>query len=260
MLHLLALPAIRSGAGVGRVFEFAGPAVGSLSIDERATLTNMTAELGGFTGLVAPDEVTVRFIRERRGEDCALEDWMRSDDDAVYAERFRIDVSTLSPMLARPGDPGNGIELAALAEPVAVDIAYGGSCTAGKRADFDAYHEVLAWAVDHHLTVASGVKLFLQFGTVDVREYCRKKGYFDVFDAVGAELLQPACGACANCGPGSSESGEQVTISAINRNFPGRSGPGQVWLASPYTVAASAIAGRIVSFADLKKLRATSCR
>ena len=260
VLHLLALPAIRSGAGVGRVFEFAGPAVGSLSIDERATLTNMTAELGGFTGLVAPDEVTVRFIRERRGEDCALEDWMLSDDDAVYAERFRIDVSTLSPMLARPGDPGNGIELAALAEPVAVDIAYGGSCTAGKRADFDAYHEVLAWAVDHHLTVASGVKLFLQFGTVDVREYCQKKGYFDVFDAVGAELLQPACGACANCGPGSSESGEQVTISAINRNFPGRSGPGQVWLASPYTVAASAIAGRIVSFADLKKLRATSCR
>ncbi|WP_198029541.1 aconitase family protein [Bradyrhizobium sp. WSM3983] len=257
VLHLLALPAIRSGAGVGRVFEFAGPVVSSLSIDERATLTNMTAELGGFTGLVAPDEVTLRFIRERRGEECELEDWMRSDDDAVYAERFCIDVSTLSPLVARPGDPGNGIELAALTERVPVNIAYGGSCTAGKREDFDAYHEVLAWAAKHGLSVARGVRLFLQFGTVDVREYCRGKDYFSAFEAVGAELLQPACGACANCGPGSSETSNQVTISAINRNFPGRSGPGQVWLSSPYTVAASAIAGWIISFEDLKKLQAT---
>lgn len=255
-LHLLALPAIRSGAGVGRVFEFAGPVVSSLSIDERATLTNMTAELGGFTGLVAPDDVTIQFIRERRGEECHLEDWMRSDADAAYAARFRIDVSTLSPMVARPGDPGNGVALAALTEPVSVDIAYGGSCTAGKREDFDAYHEVLTWAAAEGLAVAPGVRLFLQFGTLDVREYCRKMGYFEAFGAVGAELLKPACGACANCGPGASETRDQVTISAINRNFPGRSGPGQVWLASPYTVAASAIAGRIISFADLKKLRA----
>lgn len=72
------------------------------------------------------------------------------------------------------------------------------------------------------------------------------------FRAVGAELLQPACGACANCGPGASTSADQVSVSAINRNFPGRSGPGQVWLASPATVAASAIAGRLASWDELR--------
>lgn len=252
VLHLLALPEIRAGAGVGRVFEFAGPAVRALSIDERATLTNMTAELGGFAGLVAPDEETRRFIRERRGEDCVIEPWMRSDAGATFAARIRVDVSTLSPMLARPGDPGRGVAVTDLPGPVRIDIAYGGSCTAGKRDDFDAYHEVLGWAAVLGLTVAPHTRLLLQFGTIDVRDYCRDRGYLAAFEAVGAQLLQPACGACANCGPGGSESGEQVTISAINRNFPGRSGPGGVWLASPATVAASAIAGEIVSFAQLR--------
>jgi len=105
-------------------------------------------------------------------------------------------------------------------------VAYGGSCTAGKREDFDHYHAV--------------------------RDYCTERGYLAAFEAVGAELLQPACGACANCGPGSSTESTQVTVSAINRNFPGRSGPGQVWLASPPTVAASAIAGRLCSFEELQ--------
>jgi 3-isopropylmalate/(R)-2-methylmalate dehydratase large subunit len=255
VLHLLALPEIRAGAGVDRAFEFVGAGVRALSIDERATLTNMTAELGGFTGLVAPDNETVRFLRERRGEDFVIEDWMRSDEGASYAAHIRIDVSALSPMVAKPGDPGNGVDLATLVEPIRVDIAYGGSCTAGKRDDFDCYHEVLLWASSNGLRVAPGVKLFLQFGTVDVHKYCIDKGYLDAFVAVGAEVLQPACGACANCGPGSSETKEQVTISAINRNFPGRSGPGQVWLASPYTVAASAIAGQIMSFDSLKRMR-----
>ena len=84
-----------------------------------------------------------------------------------------------------------------------------------------------------------------------VRDYCASPATIETFEAVGAQLLQPACGACANCGPGASTSAEQVTVSAINRNFPGRSGPGQVWLASPPTVAASAIAGHLVSFEEL---------
>jgi 3-isopropylmalate/(R)-2-methylmalate dehydratase large subunit len=87
---------------------------------------------------------------------------------------------------------------------------------------------------------------------VAVRDYCVGRGHLAAFEAVGAELLQPACGACANCGPGSSTSPDQVTVSAVNRNFPGRSGPGQVWLASPPTGAASAIADRLCSFAELK--------
>ena len=252
VLHLLALPAIRGGAGVAKVFEFAGPVVRALSTDERATLTNMTAELGGFTGIVEPDEETVRFLKERRGFDFQIEPWMRSDKGADYAAVIQVDCSALGPMVARPGDPGNGLRLADLAERTKLDIAYGGSCTAGKREDFDQYHAVLSWAAERELRVSEGVQLFLQFGTTAVRDYCAAKGYLTAFDKVGARILQPSCGACANCGPGSSTGAGQVTVSAINRNFPGRSGPGQVWLASPATVAASAIAGRLISFEELR--------
>jgi len=252
-LHLLAEPSIRRGAGVGKVFEFAGPVLRGLATDERATLTNMVAELGGFTGIVEPDEETVRFLHERRGIHFEIEPWMRSDEGACYAAVLQIDCSTLSSMVARPGDPGNGVALADLGAPVRIDIAYGGSCTAGKREDFDHYHAVLAWAAQRGLRVAPSVQLYLQFGTEDVRDYCVQRGYLAAFEAVGAQILQPACGACANCGPGASTETSQVTVSAVNRNFPGRSGPGQVWLASPPTVAASAIAGELISFEVLRQ-------
>jgi 3-isopropylmalate/(R)-2-methylmalate dehydratase large subunit len=252
-LHLLALPPIRAGGGLGKVFEFTGEAVTRLSTDERATLTNMTAELGGFTGIVAPDGETVRFLRERRGIDFVVEPWMRSDDEADYADTIRVDCARIPPMVARPGDPGNGLPLAQVGAPVRIDIAYGGSCTAGKREDFDHYHAVLRWAADHGLRVAPHVALYLQFGTTAVRDHCAERGYLEAFEEVGARLLQPSCGACGNCGPGSSVDAGQVTVSAINRNFPGRGGPGQVWLASPPTVAASAIAGELVSFDELQR-------
>lgn len=258
VLHLLAQPAIRGGAGVGKVFEFGGAAVHAMATDERATLTNMTAELGGFTGIVEPDAETQRFLRERRGVDVVIEPWMASDPGAVYADHLRLDCSALSPMVARPGDPGRGLPLDALPERVRIDIAYGGSCTAGKLEDFEHYHAVLAWAAARGLRVAEGVALYLQFGTTAVREECARRGYLAAFEAVGARLLQPSCGACANCGPGSSTDAGQVTVSAINRNFPGRSGPGQVWLASPPTVAASAIAGELLSFAGLRARHAHS--
>lgn len=252
VLHLLALPEIRAGAGVGKVFEFTGEAVAAMSIDERATLTNMTAELGGLTGIVAPDAETARFLRERRGVDVPIEPWMRSDPGATYAATLAVDCGALSPLVAAPGDPGNGVPLAALRERPRVDIAYGGSCTAGKRKDFDHYHEVLAWAVARGLRIPPGVTLYLQYGTTAVRDYCVERGYDRTFAAAGARILQPSCGACANCGPGSSTDAGQVTVSAINRNFPGRSGPGSVWLASPPTVMASALAGELASFAELQ--------
>lgn len=255
VLHLLALPFIRSGGGVGKVFEFCGDAIAGLSTDERATLTNMTAELGGFTGIVAPDAETLRFLRERRGIEFMLEPWMHSDNGASYAQTLQVDCAVVPPMVARPGDPGNGVSLAEV-PPVRIDIAYGGSCTAGKREDFDHYHAVLRWAADRGLKVAPHVQLFLQFGTTAVRDHCVAQGYMDAFEKVGARMLQPSCGACGNCGPGGSTRSEQVTVSAINRNFPGRGGPGQVWLASPPTVAASAIAGELVSFASLKERHA----
>jgi 3-isopropylmalate/(R)-2-methylmalate dehydratase large subunit len=251
-LTLLAHPTVREGHGLGCIFEFAGPVIDAMSIDERATLTNMVAEMGGLTGICAPDAETVRFLRERRGIEFTTEDWMRSDPDAHYRHEIVVDCASVGPMLARPGDPGNGVAVAELTERVEVDIAYGGSCTAGKREDFDRYHAVACWAAANGLRVADDVVLYLQCGTVDVRDYCIDRGYLETFEKIGAEMLGPSCGACAQCGPGVSEQPEQVTISAINRNFAGRGGPGQVWLASPPTVVASAIAGEIVSFDDLQ--------
>ncbi|RQS09998.1 aconitase family protein [Burkholderia sp. Bp8998] len=253
VLYLLQMEAIRSGGAIGLVFEYGGRAVRALPIDERATLTNMVAELGGFTGIVEPDARTVAFLKEHRGLDFALEPWMRSDPDACYRDVIHIDASEIEPMLARPGDPGNGVAASALNRDVAVSVAYGGSCTAGKRTDFDFYHEVLRWGIERGMNVAPDTRLYLQFGTMDVREYCIERGYMSTFEQAGVTLVMPGCGACANCGPGQSATREDVTISAINRNFPGRSGPGDVWLASPYTVAASALAGRIATFGELRE-------
>ena len=253
MLHLLALPFIRQGGGLGKVFEFSGDGVTAMNIDERATLTNMTAELGGLTGIVAPDARTLAFLRERRGLDFALEPWMRSDPEAHYACTLHVDLTQLAPMVARPGDPGQGLALSQLEAPVRIDIAYGGSCTAGKREDFEQYHAVLAWGLQHGLRIAPHVQAYLQYGTTAVRDYCALQGFDRTFAQLGVRILQPSCGACANCGPGSSSDASQVTVSAINRNFPGRSGPGQVWLASPSTVMASALAGELMSWAQLKQ-------
>ncbi len=252
VLHLLARDDLRQGAGLNVVFEFCGPAVATLSIDERATLTNMVAELGGFTGIMAPDDITVEFLQRVRGVDVEIEPWMHSDPDAHYANHITVDCHAIDVMVAAPGDPGNSLPLRQVAERPRVGIAYGGSCTAGKREDFDQYFAVLSWARERGLGVAPGVELYLQYGTLAVRDYCETRGYLDTFRDLGAEILAPGCGACAGGGPGSSREAREVTVSAINRNFPGRSGPGSVWLANPATVAASAIAGELMSFAELQ--------
>lgn len=252
-LEILRTDYVREGRAIGQVFEYTGEVVAALSTDERATLTNMVAEMGGFTGIVAPDAQTCRFLRERRGIDFTIEPWMRSDPDAPVAHVLQIDCGALQPLVARPGDPGTGIAIDTLDEPVRIDLAYGGSCTGGKREDLERCHEVLRWATARGLRVAPGVRFIVQFGSQDVREHCEREGMLEVFRQAGAQLLEPGCGACVNAGPGVSDRPEQVTVSSINRNFPGRSGPGQVWLASPATVAASAIAGHITTFARLQQ-------
>lgn len=246
VLHLLSQPFIRDGGALGHVVEYQGEALAWLDTDERATLTNMVAEIGGFTGIIAPDKETVRFIRERRGETLVVEDWMRSDDGAEIAHVLEVDCDRLEPMLARPGDPGHGLPVSALEEAVPVDIAYLGSCTGGKREDLRRAYEIVRGALDEGRRVPEHVRFFVQCGSEDVRRHADEQGWIEAFQAVGATVLGSSCGACINAGPGVSEHAGQVTISAINRNFPGRSGPGQVWLASPATVATSALAGRIV--------------
>jgi 3-isopropylmalate/(R)-2-methylmalate dehydratase large subunit len=173
---------------------------------------------------------------------------LASDAGAEYCEVIEIDAARLRPMIALPGDPGNGIYIDEAAHRIKVDIAYAGSCTAGKKEDMDMYARVLAEAASQGARVAPWVRFFIQCGSQDVKRYCEEQGYLEVFERVGATFLEPSCGACINAGPGVSKGREEVTISAINRNFPGRSGPGQLYLANPYTVAASAITGYITEW------------
>ena len=252
MLEILRHPYVRSGQAIGKLVEYGGDAVESLSVDERATMTNMTAEVGGFTGYVAPDAKTVAYLMEYRGMSRAaaerLCEGLESDPGAEYCDVIEIDAGTLRPMIALPGDPGNGLSLDEAGERVRVNIAYAGSCTAGKKEDMDMYARVLAEAAARGERVAPWVRFYIQCGSQDVKRYCEERGYLELFRKVGATFLEPSCGACINAGPGVSQTRDEVTISAINRNFPGRSGPGQLYLANPFTVAASAIAGYITEW------------
>jgi 3-isopropylmalate/(R)-2-methylmalate dehydratase large subunit len=252
MLEILRHPYVKSGRAIGRLVEYCGDAVAMLSVDERATMTNMTAEVGGFTGYVAPDEKTVEYLRDyrgmSRGEAERMCEGLESDPDAEYCEVIEIDAAAIRPMVALPGDPGNGRHIEGAGERIRVDIAYAGSCTAGKKDDMDMYARVLAEAAERGERVAPWVRFYIQCGSQDVKRYCEDKGYLELFRKVGAAFLEPSCGACINAGPGVSKTRDEVTISAINRNFPGRSGPGQLYLANPYTVAASAIAGYITEW------------
>ena len=253
MLEILRHPYVRDGHAIGQIIEYAGPVVERLSVDERATMTNMAAEVGAFTGLVAADERTVEFLVGERGMDedraRALVEGVYSDPGAGYVKLIEIDASRLRPMVALPGDPGNGLYIDELAEPVEIEIAYAGSCTAGKKEDMDMYARVFreAWEGEGR-GVHPGVKCYIQCGSTDVREYARERGYLDLFRAIGAEFIEPGCGACIAAGPGITSTAEQVSVSSQNRNFPGRSGPGQLYLVSPYSVAASAVAGRVVGW------------
>jgi 3-isopropylmalate/(R)-2-methylmalate dehydratase large subunit len=253
MLYLLAQPFWRSGEGIGKVLEFAGEGVRAMGLDERATLTNMAVEAGGFTGIIEADDVIIDYLVKQRGlnaEDVRAR-IVRADEGAEYMATFDVDLDTIEPMVATPGDPRNGVPLRTLGDvsggDVKINIAYGGSCTGGKKTDMDMYASVLKRAVEQGKRVADGVHLYIQFGSQDIRRYAESKGYIEVFSKAGAELVDPSCGACIKAGPGVSFTQDEVTVSAINRNFPGRSGPGKVYLASPLVVAASAIAGKIVS-------------
>ena len=148
--------------------EYAGSAVEELSVDERATMTNMAAEIGGFTGIVAPDSKVVGFLVERRGMKPAdaekMIEGLQSDRDAVYAQVIELDASEITPMVATPGDPGNGKYIRDLHTPVPIEIAYGGTCTAGKNEDMDMYAAVLADALKQGKRVASSVEFWIQFG------------------------------------------------------------------------------------------------
>ena len=265
MLEILRHPYIRDGHAIGQIIEYAGDAVEALSVDERATMTNMAAEVGAFTGIIAADEKSVEFLVNERGMDReraeALMEGMQSDPGAEYVKVIEIDAATIRPMAALPNDPGNGVFIDDLLDQkVRIDIAYAGSCTAGKKEDMDMYARVLAEADEQGLGVHPDVRLYIQCGSTEVRDYCGREGYLELFERMGAEFIEPGCGACINAGPGVTQSAEEVSISSQNRNFPGRSGPGNLYLASPYSVAASAVVGYVTQWTPGQKFEPANAR
>lgn len=236
---------------LNRVMEFGGPGLSSLSPDERATLCNMATECSARSGVCEGDRALAEWVVDHR-EGLTIEQveamFVFPDKGAAYTGGIHtVDLGVIRPMVAEPGDPTYGKRIEEL-DTVPIDIAYGGSCTAGKEDDFDFYARVLQDALDHGRKVADGVHMYVQYGSKTVRAYAQAKGYDTIFKAAGVTVIDPGCGACIGCGPGVSDNAEQTTVSAINRNFNGRSGPGRLYLASPLTVAASAVMGHIASY------------
>jgi 3-isopropylmalate/(R)-2-methylmalate dehydratase large subunit len=227
------------GAAYGAL-EFAGPAVAALDMAERMTLCNMAAELGAQTGLVAPDQTTVDFLRATGVEVAAFDDW-RSDPDAAFTADHEFDATALEPQIALPDSPANAVAVAA-AGNVAIDQAYIGACTGAKLLDLQR-----AAALLKGRQVAPGVRLLVAPASTATTAAAAADGTLATLTAAGAILMPSGCGACAGYGAGVLAAGE-VCIAATARNFKGRMGApdSQVYLASPYSVAAAAVAGRIV--------------
>ena len=258
ILHILWLYAANSET-LDRSMEFGGPGLTGLSMDERATLCNMATECSAKTGICEPDDLTVEWLLARRDdliEEEARVRFVLPDKGAVYDGGVHtIDLTEIRPMVAHPGDPDKGIPsdptngayIDEIGE-IAIDIAYAGSCTAGKDDDFSYYARVTEAALDAGLSIPSDVDCYIQFGSKTVKDLSAQMGWTDLFERAGVELIDPGCGACIGAGPGISDDPTQVTVSAINRNYQGRSGPGRLYLASPLTVMTSAFTGRITAW------------
>jgi 3-isopropylmalate/(R)-2-methylmalate dehydratase large subunit len=229
--------------GQYQAVEFCGEAVAALSINERMTLANMSAELGAQAGLVAPDAITREWLHAHGAdegadtEELGLARW-RSDEDAP-GTRHHFDASSLAPQVALPHSPANVRAVDDL-EPTRIDIAYIGACTGAKLDDLRAAARVLAG-----YRIAPGVKLLVAPASVADREAAEREGLWRRLIDAGATVLPSSCGACAGYG-GTIDEGATV-ISSTARNFRGRMGAtsAQVYLGSPFTVAASALKGRI---------------
>jgi len=223
-----------------RAVEFGGSTVAAMPMQERMVLTNMAAELGAETGLIEPDEITLAAIREGGREPAAdALDW-RSDDDAVYLAQHCFDATALVPQVAAPHRPSNSGPADDLCD-VAIDQAYIGACVGAKHSDLQMAAEILRGR-----RVAAGTRLLVAPSSKQTMARAAADGTLATLVDAGATLLPTGCGACAALGAGILAE-DEVCISSTNRNFQGRMGANsaQVYLGSAYTVAASAVAGRI---------------
>ncbi len=221
--------------GVGKIIEYGGEGVKTLSVPERATITNMGAELGASTSIFPSDDVTREFMKAQGRE----QDWveLQPDADAVYDEVLEIDLSALTPMAACPHSP-DAVKSVAELEGMAVDQCCIGSCTNSSLLDM-----LKVAAILKGKTVHPNVSLSIAPGSKQVYTMLAQNGALADLIAAGARILECACGPCI--GMGQSPNSKGVSLRTFNRNFEGRSGTadGQVYLVSPETAAVSALTG-----------------
>ena len=283
-LILAIIAKIGTGGGQGHIIEYRGEAIEKLSMEARMTICNMSIEAGARAGMIAPDEVTFNYLKDRphapQGADwdAAVEYWksLRPDDGAVFDTVVDIDGSALTPFVTWGTNPGQGVPLGAsvpypdeFAEESAraaaekaldymgltpgtplreipIDTVFVGSCTNGRIEDMRAAAEVLKGR-----TIADSVRMLVVPGSARVREQAESEGLDDIFTAAGAEWRQPGCSMCLGMNPDQLKPGER-SASTSNRNFEGRQGKGgRTHLVSPHVAAATAVVGRLASPADL---------
>ncbi len=232
--------------GVGKIFEYGGDGVKTLSVPERATITNMGAELGATTSIFPSDEITFDFLKAQGRVKDFIE--LKADDDAMYDGEIEINLSDLEPLIACPHSPDNVVTVKSI-EGLPVDQVCIGSCTNSSYKDLATVAEILKGK-----KIPPSVSLVISPGSKQVMETIEKMGYLRSIISSGARILENACGPCI--GMGQAPATGSVSLRTYNRNFEGRSGTkdAKVYLCSPETAAVSALAGKIT---DPRKLDET---
>lgn len=283
---LAVIAKIGTGGGQGYVLEYRGRAVEEMSMEARMTMCNMSIEAGARAGMVAPDETTYAYLKDRphapKGElwDAAVAEWdsLRTDEGAQFDAEVHIDASTLTPFVTWGTNPGQGVPLGAdVPDPeqmvdeeerlaaekaltymdltpgtpmreIPVDTVFVGSCTNGRIEDLRAVADVL-----RDRKVAEGVTMLIVPGSMRVRAQAESEGLGEIFTAAGAQWRQAGCSMCLGMNPDQLSPGQRCA-STSNRNFEGRQGKGgRTHLVSPTVAAATAVRGKLSSPADLAK-------
>ena len=237
-LVLKMLAVVGPGGATYQALEYTGETIAEMPMDERLVLSNMAVEMGAKVGLVPPDQVTADYLRGRTGEEIDL---IEADGDAAYRAEVEIDASTLEPMVAYPHNPGNGRPISEVQDEIRVDQGFIGSCTGGRLSDLRIAARILEGQ-----RVAPTARLIVVPASRRIYRQAMEEGILGTLFEAGAIVESPGCGPCVGRHLGCLAPGE-VCITASNRNFRGRMGStdAALYLASPATVAASMIEGRI---------------
>ncbi len=238
ILHIIGM--IGVDGALYRSMEFVGDGVASLSMDDRLTICNMAIEAGAKNGIFEVDDVTRAYVKGRVQHEYRE---YRADVDAIYEQTYTIDLSTIKPTVAFPHLPENTKTVDEITEPIAIDQVVIGSCTNGRISDMEAAARILK---GKH--IAKGVRCIIIPATQSIYKECIRRGYMDIFIDAGCVVSTPTCGPCLGGYMGILAEGERC-VATTNRNFVGRMGhvDSEVYLASPATAAASAIAGVIAA-------------